>query len=109
MAKQKYEQIYVGDTLGLLEYQLLENGEPAAVDLATDVVCRWVNRDDPSVVVVDDKDGVVVDGPNGVIGFQRTTADVAVAATVIVQFTSTDPGGAVHKSPEIELPILPAI
>ena len=108
MAKKSYRPIKVGDTHGLLRSQLLFEGQPIVLPGGTTVVCRWKDRDDSSLVIVDDEAGVVDDATNGIVGYQRKTSEVANALTALVEFTVTFPSTEVHVSPDITLPIIAA-
>lgn len=101
-----YAPIKVGDTAGLLPYQVTNGSIALPVSGAT-VVCRWVNRD-TGAVVVDDQPGVIIDGPGGIVGYQRVAADVATAQPVIIQFTIVFTSGDPHVSLDIGMRILPA-
>ena len=105
--QKEYEAIKVGDTQGVLDYQILLDGVPIVIPPGTTLVCRWVTRDErPEVVVVDDAAGIVVDAAQGLVGYQRVPADVATARVVLVEFTVTYPSAEVHVSPDIMLPII---
>lgn len=105
--QQTYEAIKVGDTQGVLDYQILLDGVPIVIPDGTTVVCRWVTRDErPPLVVVDDAAGLVVDAAQGIVGYQRVAADVVTARVVLVEFTVTYPSAEVHVSPDIALPII---
>ena len=101
-----FPSLKVGDTFGLLQYQLLLDGVPLPIDAATDVIFRMVTRATPPVVIIDDASGVVVDAALGIVGYQRSDADVANALQVKCEFTLTFPSTEVHVSPNINLDIV---
>jgi hypothetical protein len=102
----RYEDLKVGDTLGLLEYQLLKDGSPLPLPAGTVVVFKMLNRD-TLAVIVDNQPGFVKDAAAGIVAYQRVTGDVDTDQPVICQFTSTLPIGEVHHSPDIEMLIKP--
>lgn len=106
MATPRYEDLKVGDTAGKLEYQMTFGGVPLDVTGAT-VLVKITNRDTGAIIQAAGA-GVVVDGLQGVLGYQRAPGDVAAAAPVIVVFTVTLPGGDVHVSPDIHMLIEPS-
>ncbi len=102
-----YDSIKVGDTQGVLEYQIKLDGTPIVIPSGTTLVCRWVSRDEtPEVVVVDDVAGLVVDAAEGIVGYQRVSANVVTARVVLIEFTVTYPSTEVHVSPDIVMEIL---
>ncbi len=104
MAKPRYDDLYVGDTAGQLEYQMLFGG--VALDVTGAAVVVEITHRDTGAVIQAAGAGVVVTGLQGLLGYTRVAGDVAAAAPVIVKWTVTLPGGAVHKSPDIHLAIL---
>ncbi len=106
MATPRYEDLKVGDTAGKLEYQMTFGGKVLDVSDST-VTVKITNRDTGAVIQAAGV-GVVVDGPEGVLGYQRAPGDVAAPAPVIVVFTVTLPGGDVHVSPDIHMLIEPS-
>ena len=102
----RYTSMKVGDTLGLLEYEIVDDALPLDITGAT-VIFRMIRISD-SAVIVDDKGGLVVDGEGGVVGYQRVVADV-VAGLMNCQFTVTTDTGFFHLSPNIQLLIEPAL
>lgn len=92
----------VGDTLGLLQYQMLDEGKPFPGLLGASVVFRMIEKVS-GTVRVDDKAGIVVDVVTAIVGYQRLPPDVTVAALMLCEFTVTTLSGRVHISPSIEM------
>ena len=108
----RYTSMKVGDTLGLLEYQIVDDKMTLPLIDAT-IIFRMVRISDGEVAV-DDKAGVLVDGADGipgstgVVGYQRVVADVIVGL-MNCEFTITTESGFFHLSPNIQLLIEPVL
>ena len=106
----RFRSMKTGSTLGVLEYQMLDKGKPFPLAAGTGVKFRMVEKDSsPLNVIIDDKDGFIVDGPEGVVGYQRIPDDTALAALMLCEFQVTVPSGRIHKSPDIQLLISPEL
>lgn len=110
----RYATLKTGDTLGLLEYQVLTD-DPDDPDkeipfdiTGSTITIRMCRADDDTVIIIDDKAGFVADGPLGVAAYQRVAADVLIAALMIIEWTIVTPTGFVHESPDIQMLIIPA-
>lgn len=103
----RYRSVKVGDTLGLLQYQMLDQGQTFPITGAS-VLFRMI-RDDDKSVVVDDAVGILVAGADDVLGsdgvaaYQRLPIDVAVDGLMLCEFQVTVASGRIHKSPNIQL------
>ncbi len=99
----RYRSMKTGSTLGVLEYQMLDKGLPFDVT-GSGVKFRMVVKDSSPVnVIIDDKDGFIVDALLGIVGYQRIPDDTALAALMLCEFQVTVPSGRIHKSPDIQL------
>lgn len=99
----RYRSMKVGDTLGLLQYQMLDEGEPFPGLSGASVIFRMIEKAPPQTVRVNDKAGIVVDVATAIVGYQRVPLDVTTAALMLCEFTVTTLTGRVHISPSIEL------
>ena len=104
----RYASLKVGDTLGLLEYEIQDDAVPLPLVAGTTVTFRMTTDDAAETNIIAAAAGTVVDADLGVVGYQRTGANVATAGLMKCQFTVVT-GGFTHKSPNIQLLIEPTM